>query len=57
MFPDVFAPDLFTTTALTAAINDIEYQPGLIRDLGLFSVDGVSTLTVIIERDKDLLLQ
>lgn len=55
MFPDVFAPDLFTTTALTAAINDIEYQPGLIRDLGLFSVDGVSALTVIIERDKDLL--
>lgn len=55
MFPDVFAPDLFTTTALTAAINDIEYQPGLIRDLGLFSVDGVSTLTVIIEREKDLL--
>jgi hypothetical protein len=55
MFPDVFAPDLFTTTALTAAINDMPYQPGLIRDLGLFNVDGVSTLTVIIERDKDLL--
>jgi hypothetical protein len=55
MWPDVFAPDLFTTTALTAAINEQAYQPGLLRDLGLFSVDGVSTLTVIIERDKDLL--
>ncbi len=55
MWPDVFAPDLFTTTALTAAINEVAYQPGLIRDLGLFGVDGVSTLTVIIERDKDLL--
>lgn len=55
MFPDAFAPDLFTTTALTAAILDQPYQPGLIRDLGLFSSDGVQTLTVIIERDKDLL--
>jgi hypothetical protein len=55
MWPDVFAPDLFTTTALTAAINDMPYQPGLIRDLGLFNVDGVSSLTVIIERDRDLL--
>lgn len=55
MWPDVFAPDLFTTTALTAAINEQAYQPGLLRDLGIFSVDGVSTLTVIIERDKDLL--
>lgn len=55
MWPDVFAPDLFTTTALTAAINEQAYQPGLLRDLGIFSVDGVSTLTVIIEREKDLL--
>lgn len=55
MFPDVFAPDLFTTTALTASINEQAYQPTLLRDLGIFSVDGVPTTSVVIEKDNDLL--
>lgn len=46
---DVFAPDLFTTTSLTAAINLQPYLPGRIGQMGLFSEQGVSTTSVVVE--------
>ncbi|HRE44768.1 MAG TPA: major capsid protein [Terricaulis sp.] len=55
MIPDPFKPDFFTTTALTASINNVAYQPTLLRDLGIFSVDGVPTTSIVVEREGDLL--
>lgn len=52
MFPDVFKPDLFTTTAMTAAINQVPFVPGLIGGLGIFDEEGVATTSVAIERVK-----
>lgn len=50
MFPDVFKPDLFTTTSLTAAINKAPYVPGILGGLGLFEEAGVATTSVVVER-------
>lgn len=52
MFPNVFTPDLFSSTALTAAINQQPYVPGIIGAMGLFEEEGVPTTSVVIERVK-----
>lgn len=52
---DVFKGDAFTLTKLTAAINELPYQPGRIGASGLFSEEGVTTTTVLIEFDGDKL--
>jgi len=49
MFPDVFKPDLFTTTALVAAINAQPFLPGRLGELGLFTESGVETTSVAVE--------
>ncbi|WP_095096598.1 major capsid protein [Pseudomonas sp. Irchel 3A5] len=51
----IFEDDAFGVAALTAAINEQEYVPGRLADLGLFAEEGVATLTVQIEKDGDKL--
>ncbi|MCT4497642.1 major capsid protein [Pseudomonas sivasensis] len=51
----IFEDDAFSVSSLTAAINDQEYLPGRISSLRLFREEGVSTLTVQIEKDGDTL--
>jgi hypothetical protein len=45
----------FQVSSLTAAINEQEYLPGRISSLGLFREEGITTLTVQIEKDGDTL--
>jgi hypothetical protein len=51
----IFQDDAFGVAALTAAINEQEYLPGRLAGLGLFEEEGVTTLTVQIEKDGDKL--
>lgn len=51
----IFENDVFSVSSLTAAINDQEYLPGRIGGLGLFREEGISTLTVQIEKDGETL--
>ena len=51
----IFDDDAFSVSSLTAAINDQEYLPGRISSLGLFREEGITTLTVQIEKDGDTL--
>ncbi|QYM70250.1 major capsid protein [Pseudomonas sp. So3.2b] len=51
----IFEDDVFSVSSLTAAINDQEYLPGRISSLGLFREEGISTLTVQIEKDGETL--
>lgn len=55
MLLDVFRSDAFGLLPLVQAINDIPYQPTKIRDMGLFTEQGINTLTVGIEREKGVL--
>ena len=47
----IFEDEAFTVTSLTAALNDQPYLPGRISSLGLFREEGITTLTVQIEKD------
>lgn len=51
----IFQDDAFGVAALTAAINEQELVPGRLAALGLFEEEGVTTLTVQIEKDGDKL--
>ncbi|KOX63288.1 elements of external origin, partial [Pseudomonas psychrophila] len=51
----IFEDDAFSVSSLTAALNDQEYLPGRISSLGLFREEGITTLTVQIEKDGDTL--
>ncbi len=51
----IFEDEAFTVTSLTAALNDQPYLPGRISALGLFREEGITTLTVQIEKDGDTL--
>ena len=52
---EIFNVDAFPVPSLTAAINEQEYLPGRISSLGLFQEEGITTLTVQIEKDGDIL--
>lgn len=52
---DLFKDDAFTLTTLTAAIQNLKYQPGRIEALGLFAVDSINTLSVTIEQKDGVL--
>lgn len=49
----IFEDEAFTVTTLTAAINEQPYVPGRIGELGLFSEEGINTLTAQIEYDGE----
>ncbi|MBF6987251.1 major capsid protein [Cupriavidus sp. IK-TO18] len=47
---DIFNNDAFKVVSLTKAINDVPYQPKRIQQLGWFAEEGVSTTSMMIER-------
>lgn len=47
---DIFKTDAFSVIALTDAINNIEFVPSRVQQLGLFRPSGVSTTGVAIEQ-------
>lgn len=49
MMNDVFSPDAFSLTTLTAAINEVAFTPTQIAQLGIFEEDGIATLDAAIE--------
>ena len=50
---DPFTPSAFTLTSLTAAINQLKYQPA--RLSGLYEEQGISTLTASVEERDGVL--
>jgi hypothetical protein len=50
---DIFNNDAFGVVSLTKAINDVPYQPKRIAQLGWFAEDGVSTTSMMIERQGE----
>lgn len=53
--PTVFDSDIFTMASLTASINEVDYVPSQLGSLGLFEADGISTTSLVIEKDGDSL--
>jgi hypothetical protein len=51
----IFEEQAFSVSSLTHAINEQAYLPGRISSLGLFQEEGVTTLTIQIEKDGDTL--
>jgi len=49
MMNDLFNQDAFGLTALTAAINELAFTPTQIAQLGVFSEEGIATLSAAIE--------
>lgn len=50
-----FDSDIFTLQSLTAAINEVTYVPNQIGGAGLFEADGITTTSLLIEKDGDTL--
>ncbi|WP_420795626.1 major capsid protein, partial [Endozoicomonas atrinae] len=46
---DIFNDDAFSLTSLTATINEMEYKPGRLGELGLFRESGINTTTAVVE--------
>ena len=55
MLLDVFKTDAFALVKLVSAINLVPYTPTRLGSLGLFSAEGVSTLSVAIEMQNNVL--
>jgi len=47
---DIFNDDAFSVVSLTDAVDAVEYQPSLLRDMGLFEKQPVRTTTIAMER-------
>ncbi|MES1927536.1 major capsid protein [Salinisphaera sp. T31B1] len=47
---NIFDNDAFSLTTLTAAINERDFVPSMIRNMNLFRSRGVTTTTIAIER-------
>lgn len=52
---DVFRSDLFRTTSLTSAVNEIPYVPQRLLELDVFDVQGIPTTTAFIEKRGEVL--
>lgn len=52
---NVFESDAFSLKSLTAAINEVEYTPRRLGELGVFDAAGITTTQVVIEKDGDKL--
>lgn len=53
---DVFASDAFSMASLTNSVNKLEYVPGRIGAIGLFTPKPVSTVSVWVEERGDSLV-
>lgn len=52
---DIFADNAFGLVELSAALEDIEYQPNWLGSLGIFTEQGVRTETIAIEKRENAL--
>lgn len=53
---DIFNDDAFSLVSLTAAIQNVPYQPGRLEEMGLFgSPEGVNNTTVMLEMYDDVI--
>ncbi|KGA01019.1 elements of external origin [Cobetia amphilecti] len=52
---DIFSSDIFTIGSLTASINEADYVPSRLGQLGIFAEAGIATTTATVERDGDTL--
>jgi hypothetical protein len=52
---DIFNNDAFSVVRLTDAINNIQYVPTRIQELGLFQTENVDTTTIVVEKNNDVL--
>lgn len=52
---DIFNNDAFSVVSLTDAINNLKFVPGRLAQLGLFQETSVSTTTVAIEENNNIL--
>ena len=48
-FMDIFNDDAFSLSSLTATINQMDYKPGRLGELGLFTESGINTTTAVVE--------
>jgi hypothetical protein len=48
--PNIFESDLFSTTALTAAVDRVDYLPQMLGQLGVFTRRGVTADTLFVDR-------
>lgn len=53
---DIFNGNAFAVTTMTDAINEIQFVPGRIGELGLFQTQSVDTTSIAIERKGDILV-
>lgn len=53
--PNIFESDLFSVNTLTAAINEAEYVPTRTSELGWFEEEGITTTSLVVEKDGDSL--
>lgn len=53
---DVFRSDMFSTVALTAAINKLPYVPSRIGEMGLFVKKGIANTTAVVEEQLGRLM-
>lgn len=47
---DIFNNDAFSVSQLTLAMQDLQHTPTLLGDMGLFNEEGISTTSVMIEK-------
>jgi len=47
---DIFNDDAFSLSQLTLAMQDLQHTPTVLGDMGLFSEEGISTTSVMIEK-------
>lgn len=52
---DIFNSDAFSLVGLTASIQDVEYVPGRLGQMGIFEESGITTTSVSIEKVGDTL--
>ncbi len=52
---DIFSSDIFSIGSLTAAINEADYVPSRLGQLGIFQETGITTTTATVEKDGDTL--
>lgn len=53
MSANVFDSDIFSEVSLTAAVQDVDFVPARIAELGLFDAAGIATTAVWVEKQGD----
>ena len=52
---DIFNQDAFNMVSLTNAVNNMDFKPNRLGELGVFQEEGIPTVTVVLEEDNQTL--